>query len=461
MKPRRVLAHLSGSGLVASIGATGTSQIVQLLIQLATVPVLAHSWGLGAYGSWLILFTLPAYLAAGDFGFIGAAANDMSHAVAQDRLDDARHTYSTMRVALGAIIAVLLPVFAALAFGPERALLDFAEPAASGHAAMVVTLLGAYGLVGLYNQLAAAGLRAAGHYAQGVYRVSLIALAEAGLALAVAGAGGGMVAVAATYLAVRLAGTLSLSLLLGRLAPWLGEWGWRISLAELRRLAKPAAAMAVLPAAMAISLQGMVVVVGAAAGAAAVPAFTATRTLTRVAVQVVGIVNHASMPDFTVACAKGQTERKADLAALTVITSLLVLIPAAFAVVALGQPLILLWTGGLIHAGTGLIVAMTLVMVCHGTWRALGNLILAMNEHHRFSYHFLALSLLAMPLGYFLARQMGAAGGGYALAMADAGLLAIVTRHAIALGIVTPHSLHHAPARVITMMRRAVQRMTD
>lgn len=461
MKPRRILSHLTGSGLIASIGATGTSQVVQLLIQLATVPVLAHAWGLAAYGAWLILFTLPSYLAAGDFGFIGAAANDMTGAVAQGRHDDARHTYSTLRLTLGVIIVVLLPVFAVLAFGPARDLMQSVEPAARGHAPAAATLLAAYGLLGLYNQLAAAGLRAVGHYSQGIYRVSMIALAEAALALAVASAGGGMVAVAATYLAARFAGTLSLHLLLGRLAPWLGDGGWRISFPELRRLAKPAAAMAVLPAAMAISLQGMVVVIGAAAGAAAVPAFTATRTVTRVAVQVVGIVNHASMPDFTVACAKGQSERKADLAALTIITSLMVLAPAAVAVAVLGQPLILLWSGGLIHAGKGLILAMTLVMVFHGTWRALGNLILAMNEHHRFSYHFLALSLLAMPLGYVLARQMGAAGGGYALAIADGVLLAIVTRQAVMLGIVTRDSLHHAPARVSAMLRRARRRMTD
>lgn len=459
MKLGRAFSRLFGSGLIANIGATSSSQIVQLLIQLAAVPVLAHAWGLERYGIWLILFTLPSYLALGDLGFVGAAANDMTHAVAQGRADDARRTYRTLRLALGMTLLALIMAIAALVFGPARPLLDFAQAAAGGQASLIVVILAIYGLVGLYNQLPAAGLRATGNFARGVYCLSLVNFGEAVLALSVAAGGGGLVAVAAAYLAARLVGSIGLGWLMRRHAGWLGAWSWRMSSAELRRLAKPAAAMAVLPGASAISLQGMVAVVGVAAGAAAVPAFTAVRTLTRSAVQLIGIVNHASMPDFTVACATDQAERKADLAALTLMTSLLVLAPAAVGVIALGPLVIHLWTAGAIKPEMTLIAAMAVVMVFHGSWRALGNLILAMNEHHRFSYYFLLFSLLSLPLGYVLIQRAGSAGGAYAMAIADGLLLAVVMRESGRLGIISQNSILHAPARVGTMVRRVYGRV--
>lgn len=459
MRPGRTFPQLFGSGLIANIGATTSSQIVQLLIQLASVPVLAHAWGLERYGAWLILFTLPSYLALGDMGFVGAAANDMARAVAQGRHDDAQRTYRTIRLSLGAALVILLCAAAALASGPAKALLDFAHTADGDNAPLAVTVLAAYGLLSLYNQLPAAGLRATGKFAQANYCFSVINLGEAMLALAVATAGGGLVAVATTYLAVRLVGSIVLGKLLRKHAQWLGEWSWCISPSELRRLAKPAAAMAMLPTANAISLQGMVVIVGAAAGTAAVPAFTAARTLGRVAVQVIGIVNHASMPDFTVAWSMDHAERKADLAALTMVTMLVVLFPAAVGIMLLGGPIIRLWTAGAIRPELSLIGAMAVVMVLHGCWRALGNLLLAMNEHHRFSYYFLLFSALSLPLGYALAQRVGAAGGGFAMAIADGLMLVIVIGHSRKLGIISMHSMLTAPTRVATMARRVYGRV--
>ena len=37
---------------------------MQLVVQLLSVPVLTHSWGLAGYGAWVLLYSVPALLAS-------------------------------------------------------------------------------------------------------------------------------------------------------------------------------------------------------------------------------------------------------------------------------------------------------------------------------------------------------------------------------------------------------------
>ena len=81
--------------LLRGIGANALSQIVSIGLQLALVPVLATHWGMKLYGTWLMLFTIPSYLALGDFGFATAAGVDMTMKVA--RGDKAIFTTTSVR----------------------------------------------------------------------------------------------------------------------------------------------------------------------------------------------------------------------------------------------------------------------------------------------------------------------------------------------------------------------------
>ena len=55
---------------------------MQLLVQLLSVPILTHSWGLAGYGAWVLLFSVPSLLAMADLGLTTAGANAMTAAVA-------------------------------------------------------------------------------------------------------------------------------------------------------------------------------------------------------------------------------------------------------------------------------------------------------------------------------------------------------------------------------------------
>ncbi|MBK1710913.1 hypothetical protein, partial [Marichromatium gracile] len=61
--------------VVKGIGANSFGQVVNLLIQLVSVPVLIASWGFGAYSEWVVLSAIPTYLALSDLGVTTAASS--------------------------------------------------------------------------------------------------------------------------------------------------------------------------------------------------------------------------------------------------------------------------------------------------------------------------------------------------------------------------------------------------
>ena len=73
----------SGStGLVSRMrrgaGAQAFNQAVQIFVRLAEVPLLLGFWGLQLYGEWLMVATIPVYLAIADGGFASAAGREMT-----------------------------------------------------------------------------------------------------------------------------------------------------------------------------------------------------------------------------------------------------------------------------------------------------------------------------------------------------------------------------------------------
>jgi O-antigen/teichoic acid export membrane protein len=444
----------AASSLVRNIGANGLNQIANLAIQLALVPILAGHWGVATYGVWLILFAIPYYFSAGDLGLAVAAGNDMTASVAQGRRDEALHTFQTMLVGLIVLTVLFFGVTAWLVAGPLNPLLEFARNPSEGHSVTTFLLLVAYGLLAWQVSAVHSGMRATGAYARSVNFVTGVYVAEAAALAVAVFAGATIMHAAAIYCIGHLLGVLGLYWLLHRHAPWLRVFPLRPSWGELRRLAPAALAMLCVPLSYALAFQGPTLALGAVAGAAVVPAFSIVRLVTRAAVQVPVVVAFASMPNFTVATAQRDEARRSELVALALMTSLCVLIPAALFMIVFGQDLIALWTGGVIEPSFALVVTLAIAMVLSGTWWPLSVLIMAINEHGRYSYVFLALSAAAVALTAVLAKPFGVLGAGLATVALDAAMLVWILIQARKLGLIDIAALLAAPGTVLVVIRR-------
>jgi O-antigen/teichoic acid export membrane protein len=440
-------------GLLANIGANGLGQIFQLLIQLVSVPIYVHSLGTERYGVWLLFVTLPTFFTVSDLGLTVSFGNDMTARVARGDLAGTRTTYRALTrslLSLAAALVTLTMLLLGLVF-PE--ILAAAAKACDGQPLTVLGLIIAYGLGVLHCGATFAGFRATGEFSVAAYRMQWIALAEAMAAVAMAVAGLGLPAMAAALAAVRIAGAIWLWWLLRRRHPFLFA-GSTTSLRERGLALLPAAVAAfALPLSNLLVLQASVVLIGMLAGAAAVPAYTATRTVTRLALQIGMIVNNASLPDFTAAHARNEEERKQDLLALSILAACLTVLPAALVIFPFGSTLVGIWTDQRITSPDLLVAAMGLSMVVSGYWLPLSNFLLAIGRQASFSWIYLLIALIALAVGALAIPSLGATGIAWAIALADCLMLGVILERAARFGLIDSSTIKSFPARIAGLLR--------
>jgi O-antigen/teichoic acid export membrane protein len=414
--------------IVAGTLAGYYGQFIQLGVQLVSLPVFVAHWGLAGYGTWLILFTIPSSLSLADLGLSSAGGNTMTAAATRGEFARARAIYGSLRLitlVTGALIAAVVAVVL-LVLRPH--MLDFAQAATGGQALQTAWLLLGYGFLSLINGSPIAASLAADAYAPTIAISQTIVLAEAVCALATVILGHGPTAVALAYFLARLGGTVALNLYVFSRASWLRHVPWRLDRAELRQLFAPAMAALVLPGAYAVTIQGTVVVIGAISGPAAVPAFTAVRTLSRTALQFAFRLNFASMTRYAQLSATDDHAARERLVLLNLAGTALLVVPAAAVILALGQPIIAIWTHGLVHPSFLLLALMVAAMLLNATWVPLSNLIMSINRHAGFTYFFLLSSALAVGIGALLQQRIGTVGMAGALVLQEAAMVACVWR---------------------------------
>lgn len=442
---------LLSSRIARGVGANVFSQGATALIQLTAVPIFATHWGVHAYGVWLMLFTIPSYLSLADFGFATAAGNAMTASVARGDRDHAVAIFQGAWASIGTITTGMAVASLCVVQLLPGTLLANVNAITGDHARFVISALLLYGFVALQGGIFVAGFRCQGLYARGVFLNVVLVVAENSVAFTTVFLGGGIEAVALAYLTCRFAGVLFMGLQLRLASPWLTPARWRSNWASVRAVVGPAFAVMALPAAQAIFLQGSILVVGAAGGPAAVPAFTTTRTLVRLGVQATTAVNLALMPEFTVAVTRNDMDRKANLIAMTLGSILAILLPVFLMISTLGETIIPIWTHGTVHPPLSLILAMSLMMLLNGLWWPFANLILALNRHAIYSYVYLAGAVIAMAAAYPLAKAMGATGVALALVALDGAMLVYVGVQADRCGILSFGEFRRAFGKLVAL----------
>lgn len=167
---------------------------------------------------------------------------------------------------------------------------------------------------------------------------------------------------------------------------------------------------------------------GFARGSALVPAFTASRTLSRIGLQASWLLNSAILPEFTAAHARDNRSRQGAMFLVTLLTTLMIAVPLALFIACYGAQFVNLWSRGVIRPATPLMVAIATSSFFAAIWNPVANLFLAMNRQREFAYWFLGISIAAVMLAYILALPLGSAGPALAMAACDLLMTVVIAR---------------------------------
>lgn len=389
------------------------------IIQLVQVPVFLHFWSVPLYGEWLIVTAIPVYLSFSNIGFGNVAGNEMSMLEGAGDRDGALRVFQScwwlIAIICGATIAVMS---GALYLLPVAHLLKLSAIGATD-TKWIVFYLGVSVLLGQLEQLLQSAYRCIGRYPYGSFLENTMTLGAFACTIATVALGAGARTTALVYSLANIAGTVLLALFVRHDIPWI-EFGWsRARFAEIKRLTGPAVAFMGFPIGNALNIQGTLMAVGYALGPADVVIFGTARTVSRLALQMVQMVNTTFWPEMSTAFGQKNVELTRTLHRRACQMALIIAVVVVLGMMTVGPWFLTHWTGGHVPPSRGLLSILLLVVVCYSLWATSSTLLAAINQHQRLAAWYIFATSVTCGVCYVLARRYGLYGAAASLLVSE------------------------------------------
>jgi O-antigen/teichoic acid export membrane protein len=395
------------------------SRLATALVTLVQVPVFLHFWSVALYGEWMIVTAVPSYLNVSSMGFGDVAGNEMTMMAARGDREGALRAFQSCWWLITAICSVcifLLGIVLYLFPVSETLKLQHMGPTDSK---WIVFYLGCSVLLSQLETLLQSAYRCVGRYPYGAFVKSCVSLGAFGAMLVPVCLGRGARTTALVYALANVAGTIVLYIMVRRDIPWI-EFGWSYArLSEIRRLVSPAVAFMAFPVGNSFNLQGTLLAVGYALGPVAVVVFGTARTVSRVALQLVQMINQVFMPEMSIAFGTRDIaliralHRRAFQMALTMAVAVIV------AMMSFGPWFLHHWTRGHVPPSRPLLLVLLVIVAFNTMWTTSSALVASINKHQKLAAWYLVATSFTVVLSYLLARRFGLYGVAVSLVVSE------------------------------------------
>jgi O-antigen/teichoic acid export membrane protein len=383
------------------------SKFAASIIQLVQVPVFLHFWSVPLYGEWMIVTAIPTYLSLSNMGFGNVAGNEMTMMTARGDRENALSVFQSCWWLISIVCAAGMFVLGvALYFFPVAEHLKLHE-IGSTDSKWVIFYLGCSVLLNQLEALLQSAYRCVGKYPYGSFMKSIFALAAFGVMLVPVCLGGGARVTALVLASANAFFTFVLCIMVRRDIPWI-RYGWsHARLSEIRRLAGPAFAFMAFPLGNALNLQGTLMAVGYALGPTAVVIFGTARTVSRVALQMMSMVNNTFWPELSNAFGTNNIPLLRSLHRRSCQMALIISFGIVFIMMTVGPWFLTHWTGGHVPPSRPLLTELLLVVVIYTLWSTSSTLVAAINQHQKLAAYYLFATSITVVLTYVLAKHYG------------------------------------------------------
>jgi O-antigen/teichoic acid export membrane protein len=394
-------------------------KLASTIVQLVQVPVFLHFWSTPLYGEWMIVNSIPAYLSFSNAGFGSVAGNEMTMMVARNDRDGALRVFQSCWWLIILICATtVLILTGALYYLPAARLLKLSH-ISEYDTKWIIFYLGLSVLFGQIEQLLQSAYRSIGRYPYGSFLKNMFSLVAFLSMIASVALGGGPRITALVFASINVIITLIFCVLVRRDIPWI-EYGWQhASFGEIRKLARPAIAFMGFPLGNALSLQGSLLAVGYALGPVSVVIFSVARTVSRVALQMVQMVNTTFEPEMSIAFGAGNYELTRTLLRRACQLALLVAVAIVLIMLTFGPWFLTHWTSGHVPPSRGLLSILLLVVVFYALWSTSATLMTSTNQHQRLATYYIIGTSLTCFFCYIFARAWGLYGAAASLLISE------------------------------------------
>jgi O-antigen/teichoic acid export membrane protein len=173
------------------------------------------------------------------------------------------------------------------------------------------------------------------------------------------------------------------------------------------------------PIGNALNLQGTVLAVGYALGPVEVVVFSTARTVSRVALQMVQMVNSTFEPEMTIAYGARNIDLTRTLHRRAVQLALIVALVIIAAMMLFGPWFLNHWTSGHVPPSRRLLSILLVVVNFYALWSTNSTLMISTNQHRRLAAYYMAATSVTCVLCYFFARWYGLYGAATSLLVSE------------------------------------------
>lgn len=419
--------------MLRGVGANAFGQFVGILLQVMQLPVLLGLYGVNLAGEWLLLSSIPAYIALSDIGVSNVAANSISMYIASgDGRNAGRVLHSLCRF-LVLIVVIMLGVSLAIALSVDWVFLLGFTVINSGQASLIIVLLSAGAVIHLCSGVFYGVYRGCGQGARIIVMMNVGRLVDF-LALVFVWLWRlSVVEMAFIILFVRVVFVAYLfsdsARNCGALPLGFRQGSW----ACVRAMLRPSLSFMMFPLGNAFYFQGLSFVVNATMGASGVVMYNVCRVVSRLVPMVTQILRQTLWLEYPGLFTTGQLSlikmlqrSAAGVTWFFVIFSIVILVP-------FGPKIIELWTSDVVAADRGLLFLFLLIAASNAMWNVNSTILISTNRHEGFAVIYLLSVGLALFFSYCASGWLGLYGIGLILLIAELPLIYYSTARALAL----------------------------
>ncbi len=399
-------------------GAFG--QAVTIAIQLISIPLFLSQWGIELYGEWLILSSIPTYLALSDIGLPTTAGNAIAMLTGSEYDQKKLEIYQSTWVMVTSLSFIILCLFVLSIYYFKVYELTNIKTIPFETFYYTIILLLIHVVLCFQSGVLKIAYRAIKKNPFGDFLNYITRLLEW---ICASGAvffySKGVFEVAACFVIVRFFSNIIqwLILKINKNKLLIGIKYFKFE--TVIELLKPSISTMMFPLGLAMTLQGMILIIGHILNPESVVLFNIYRTLTRITVQVITVINQSIWPEISYAFA----EKKIDVVKkLTKNSQNLCLFFGSimlFCLYFLNEIIIDFWLNKTVLYNNNLLNLLLLSTLIHIVWQPFWVAQMALNMHIIFSYLFVVISLMSAVSSYFLINEFDILGAGLSIVLTE------------------------------------------
>ena len=384
------------------VSANIVSQGINAGYQLLSIPLFLAGWGAEIYGEWLVLMTIPGYLAVSDIGFGTAGTNEMTILVGADETEKALSVFQSVSVFIFCMSGLLC---ASVALGgvyfPILDILNIGFMSETTFQTCLLLLV-LHVFVTFQMSLIVGGFKSVGLYPQSVtYRNFCVAI-EYGAALLALSLKVTPVVFAMVMVGGRCFHFIVMRLMLAKKVPWLIFGLKYFDAAHLKKLWVPSASFLGFPFANMMLQQGPVMIIGAALGPIYTVVFTTTRTMINFIEKILSVINMSIWPEFSKAYGEKDFQLMRVLNRRACQVTVWGALVFALGIMLLGREVLAIWTQGEVKPPYMFLASFLIYTFVRSFWFTSSVVPAAVNQHTKIAMLNPVSATIAIGLFYLL-----------------------------------------------------------